>query len=152
VERQANHLREVRHCRFTGVGLPVRIRRERDGGIPRQIRRDWPHLVGIQRKDVLDPFDEICEKQTYGAEDEHGDRVLRPVVLFLFVDAAEAINEPLDRTQQRIEERPLAAKDALHVEAGRLRHGENQQKIDGDLQQLERRHYSSSARRSAYKR
>ena len=40
VIRQPGHLREIAHGRFAAVGLPVRVRRERHGGVERQVGRD----------------------------------------------------------------------------------------------------------------
>ena len=52
-------------------------------------------------------------------EEQHGNRVGEPVLLALFVDAAEPVEPRLDRTQDRREECALAVEHARHVAAER---------------------------------
>ena len=52
MQREPRHLREVRHRRLARVALPVRVRRERDGGVPGGVRRDGAETVGVQRQRV----------------------------------------------------------------------------------------------------
>ena len=45
LDRHAEHLRQLRHRSFTGVGLPVGIGCKRDRSIPRLVRIYWAHAV-----------------------------------------------------------------------------------------------------------
>lgn len=107
VIRKASHLGEVAHRRFRDVGLPVRVCGEADSGVPREGGRDACESVRIQQcgHKVLHAFNEVQGEQGDSAEKEHGEAVFLPVHFFFFVDAAEAIDHPLDRTTSRIEDR-----------------------------------------------
>ena len=50
VVREAGHLREIAHGRLAAVGLPVRVGRERRGGVERQRRRDRAESLRIERQ------------------------------------------------------------------------------------------------------
>ena len=49
---EREHLREVAHRRLAAVALPVRVRGEADGGVPREVRRDGAaNPCGLSGKD-----------------------------------------------------------------------------------------------------
>ena len=52
-------------------------------------------------------------------EEQHGNGIGGPVLLALFVDAAEPVEASLDRTQDRREECALAVEHARHIGAER---------------------------------
>ena len=143
VERQAEHLGEVRHRRLAAVGLPVRVRGEGHRRVPGETGSDRRHLVGIQRQEMLQPLDGVREEERDGVEHQHGDRVGGPALLLRLVDAAKAIDRALDGV------RLLAGKEARHVDAERLRDGQDEREVDEDLQ---RQHHRSSGRSSANSR
>ena len=54
VIRQPRHLREIAHRRFADVGLPVRVGRERGGGVEREIGCDAAQPLRVERQERLE--------------------------------------------------------------------------------------------------
>ena len=68
-------------CQFVFVVNETAVFQARSGATA-------PSCVGIERQEVLHALNRVRQQQSDRAEDEHGDRVLHPVVLFLLIDAA----------------------------------------------------------------
>ena len=83
VNHQRDHLREIGHGGFAAVALPVGVRREADGGVERQIRRQRAKALRIERQKILQPQNRISEHAAHQAEQQHGPGVLPPVLLLL---------------------------------------------------------------------
>ena len=135
VNRQCDHLREIRHGRFAAVALPVGVGREARGGVEGEGGRESGEALRIQRQAVLVTQDEIGEQQADEAEDEEGDGVGEPTLFFGRIDAADAVGEALDGLHEPVEKRAaLGVEDFDQIEAERL--GDEQQSADekGELE------------------
>jgi hypothetical protein len=66
---------------------------------------------------VLEPLDRVCRQHCDQTEQQHHDRVLGPLHLMSLVDAAQAIDQPLDRAQDAVGEGTLTLEDTRHVKA-----------------------------------
>ena len=97
VIREAGHLREIAHGRFAAVRLPVRVGRERDGGVERQSRGDRPEPLRIERQHLLQPLHRVQHQHRHDAEQEQRDGVLGPAHLARLVDAGQAVEQPFER-------------------------------------------------------
>jgi len=62
LDRERPHLGEIRHGRLTRVGLPVRVRHERDRGVPRQGRRHPRQVLRIEWKMALQSEDGVRDQ------------------------------------------------------------------------------------------
>ena len=107
VVREAGHLREVAHRRLAAVGLPVRVGRERRGGVEGQVGRDGAEALRVERQQLLQPLHRVEHQHRDDAEQQQRDGVLGPSHLVRLVDAGQPVDQPLDRPQHRIEPRPL---------------------------------------------
>ncbi len=108
---QRHHLGEVAHGRLAAVALPVRVGDEADGGVPREIRRDRAHPIRVERQHRLQPLDGVDDDDARYVEEEHRDRVGRPLHLALlgvWRHAARAIDEPLQPAERLLEHEWLA--------------------------------------------
>ncbi len=74
---------------------------------------------GIERQVVLEAFDEIGQDQACHAEEQHGDGVTLPILLFLLLDPADPIDGPLHRMQDSLEPGVLFLEDGHQIPAHR---------------------------------
>ena len=116
VKRQLRHLREVRHHLLAGVRLPVRVRRERRRRLERLPVGYGGEVLRIERQQMLEAQHEIREQHARQAEQQHAAGVARPVLILGRIDAAQAIDRPLDRAEPR--ERPVV--HANEIQSQRL--------------------------------
>src|SRR5208283_1407922 len=86
-----------------GVTLPVRVRRETDGGVEREMLRQRAELLRIQRQILLQAQNRVGEKTTHKAEQQHRERVLFPAVFFGGINAEHTVGEFFQRPQHRVE-------------------------------------------------
>jgi len=146
---EGEHLREGAHRRFAAVSLPVRVRDEADRRVERRVGRDGGERRGIQRQDALQPLDRIDGSDADDARRKDGGPVLPPRHLARAVDAAESIDESLDRRERPLEQRRASCVDARHVKTKRLcarkQHGEKNR----ELEKCVRRHQNFSGLRRA---
>jgi hypothetical protein len=87
----------------------------------------------IERQQRLQPHQAVDDQETADMEQQHGDRIGQPMLLALFVDAADPIKRRFNRPQHRRHERALAAKDARHVPAERLYQRDHDRAVEKDL-------------------
>ena len=128
VVREPRHLREVAHRRLAAVRLPVRVGRERRGGVERERRRDTPAKpCGFQGSHCCSRCIAYSTSIETTLKSSIADGVLGPAHLACLVDAGESIDQPLERAQDRIEPRALAGEDPRHEAAERRRHREDRQ-------------------------
>ena len=135
--RERQHLREVAHRRLRHVDLPVGVGGEARGGVegvPGVHARD---VRGVQGQVALQAQDRVDEEEDDEVEDDQGEDVADHAHLALLVDPAEAVDQALDRPQDRVEERALALVDVRHVRAQRLREQREQHEEDDDLKDAE---------------
>ena len=103
VNRQCDHLREVGHRGFADVALPVGVGRETDGGIKCEVGTQRAEALRIERQQVLQAQNCVGKNATDQTEKQHGERVLFPIVLLVGAHSHQAIREPLQRTEHRVE-------------------------------------------------
>ncbi len=114
VDRQTDHLREIRHRRFAGVALPIGVGGETRGGVEREGGRQAGEMLRIQREQVLEAQDKIGEQHPDEAEGQQCNRVGQPRLFFGGIDATDPIREPLDGTHGAVEPRPTVRIEHLH--------------------------------------
>ena len=141
---QRDHLREVRHRRFAAVTLPVGIGRETDGGVERQIGTHRAESLRIQRQQMLQAQDGVGEQTTDQAEEEHGKRVLFPIMLFAGVHAHQAIGKSFQRFDDRVNPGPpVRIQDLAKVKPHWLRDGREHGDVESKLEPARRGHSQS---------
>ena len=98
---------------------------------------------------MLQAFDAVGHQQSDCAEHEHCQRVLLPVVLLFRINATQLVDEPLDRPEETRQRLPVAFENTLHVGAQRLGYGENNRRIERNLNPSIYRHDISRLRTNA---
>ena len=106
VEGQPNHLGEIGHRGFPHVALPVGVRRETGRRVERKVGTQRSEPLWIQRQQVLQPQDGIGEQAAHKTEQQHGQRVLFPIVLLAGIHAHQAISEPFQWSQHGVKPCP----------------------------------------------
>ncbi len=124
VKGQASHLRQVAHGRLASVVLPVGIGGETGSGVEGQLRLDIAEALRVEERPVplLGTLEEVQQQHAGRAEDQHGDHVARPLLLLLWVDAAESVKEALHGHEYWREPGALPREDACHVQADGFGH------------------------------
>ncbi len=113
--RQPQHLRQVGQRALAAVVLPVRVGDEAVRRVEGEIRRHGALAGGIERQGALEPQDGVEDEEAADVEVDHRDEVGQPALLVRFVDAAEPVETPFDRTEQWREEGSFSREDARHV-------------------------------------
>jgi hypothetical protein len=139
---KAEHLRQIAHRCFGRVGLPIRVRCERDRGADRKIRRNtWQMLrVPGHEAETLKSLDNVGQDHRRGTEEQHCNGILRPAHLLAWINAGEAIQHLLARYENWIEPCSATLEDAGHVTSHRLCEKQNQSDEERDLQPTVQRH------------
>jgi hypothetical protein len=88
----------------------------------------------------LEPLERVDEQEGTDAEGQQGRGVLRPALFLIFTDAAQLVDERLDRPHNRMQERPLALEQPRHEEPDRLGDEQDQAEEHDDLQQADASH------------
>ena len=151
LHRQAHHLGEVAHRRLAAVGLPVGVGHEADGGVEREVGDDPGQVGGVQRQRTLQPL----EARTRARNETMLNpmqrvRVDRPALLAVRVDAADPVDQPLDRAEEAVARRLLAVAVHLgHVPAERDRGGDEHRDERDELQPARGGHQNLSGNSSA---
>ena len=99
---------------------------------------------------MLEPLQRVEHQETRTLNSNMA-RVRRPVLLDARVDAAQAVDQPLDGPEDRIEKRSLALEDPGHVRAERLREREDDAEKQQDLNDAIRSH-GNPQKRSGWRR
>ena len=137
VDRQRDHLREIRHRGFAAVALPVGVRREADGGVERQMRRQRAEILRIERQKILQPQNRVGEQQAHEAENQHREGVLFPALFLRRIHAENPVGEFFQRAHHRVE--PGAAvgiEHAAEIKAERLGDEDERAEIEREFQPL----------------
>ena len=116
VQRQPDHLREIRHGRFAAVELPVGVGGKARGGVEGEVRRQTGEILRVKRKMVLVPQDEIGEQHAHEAEQQHGNRVAHPALLLLGIDAAHPVGQAFHRPDDAVDPRLAVGIEHFDVE------------------------------------
>jgi hypothetical protein len=143
VHHERDHLGEVAHGRLTAVALPVRVGHEADRGIEGEVRRDGRQVLGIERQAVLESEQRVGQQRRQATERQYGDRVLDPRLSAIGTNAKNAVYEPLERTQDRVEERSpfaLRVEDVDQIHAEGFRHQDDRAENQKQLNPTGRRH------------
>ena len=115
---QAGHLHQVALGGLTRVRLPVGVRDEADGGVPRQRRgHRGAGIVEVQRQLALHQLEDEQEQDADGREGQHAAGVGAPGLLRLRVGADQPVDDALAARVL------LGRVDAVHVVAERHVHG-----------------------------
>src|SRR5579883_570970 len=103
VHGEAGHLNEVTDRGLRNVALPVGIGIEAGGGVEGQIRTDVARRITLRIKGQpqLKALYGVKKHGAEGAEREQSAGIAGPVLLLLFIDKTQLVNETLDRAQQR---------------------------------------------------
>ena len=140
LDREAEHLREVRERRLAGVELPVGVRHERRGGVERQVPGGRGEVLRVERVQPLGAQDEVEQREGERAEDEDRARVPLPVLTALAPYPEQAVERPLHEAEGV----QLAREDARHVAADdRCQRGQRRQE-ERDLEPAREGHSRSS--------
>ena len=147
---EAGHLREIAHGRLAAVGLPVRVGRERRGGVEREVRRHGAEALRVPRQPLLHALHQIEHQHRDHAEEQDADGVFGPAHLARLVDAGRSIDQPLDRAKHRIEPGALAVEDPRHEAPEHGRHRENREQEEADLKPAVESHVRTSQNFSGF--
>src|SRR6516165_10952325 len=140
MDREPRHLDEVAHRGLGYVGLPIRVGDEAHRGVERQ-HLLYPGLpLRVEWQIPLQALERVERDEAGDSEKHHRNRIGAPRLLFGLVDAATPIYEPLEWTQDRAQERPLACEHARHVAAERPRDRDDDHAKQRDLQPSVARH------------
>ena len=97
VKGQPHHLREIGQGAFAAVVLPVGVGGETGRGVEGQIPGHPAEALGVEGQEVLQPQDEISKQHAHQAEDQDGNGIAFPILLFGGIDARQAIDQALHR-------------------------------------------------------
>src|SRR5262249_45721993 len=119
------------------------VRGEARSGVEGLVRRDRSEALRIQRQDLLQALDCVCNQQRDGAENQQLERVGFPVLALPRVDAAEPVEQPFDRPEKARQRLPVAFEDAEHVDAERLCDRQDKRREKQNLKPAVERHKKS---------
>jgi hypothetical protein len=134
MRRQRDHLADVTHGGFGHVRLPVGIGAEADGSVERQVRPHVREALRVERQPLLDAQQHIAEQDAGQAESQHCPGVDGPVLLAVFIDAADFVQAHFERAQHRVQESALAGEYLRHEGPQRLGQRQQDEKVQRDLQ------------------
>ena len=130
---EPGHLGQIAHRRLGHVGLPIGIGDEAHRRVEGEIGRDRVEMLRVERQNRLQALQGVKSEEARKAEGEHGEAIADPTLLLTLVDAAQRIEDALDRTQERRQERAFAVEDAGHIKAERLDQERDDHAIKRDL-------------------
>ena len=132
--RQRDHLADVTHGCFGHVRLPVGVGAETHGRVERQVRAHVRQALRVQWQPLLDAQQHIAKQDANQAEGEHAPGVAGPVLLAVFVDAAELVQAHFERPKHAVQESALSGEHFRHVGAQRLGERQQDEEEQRDLQ------------------
>src|SRR5450755_787583 len=132
---QSDHLGKITDRSLRRVGLPVGIGAEADGGIEGEVGRNQftAEALRIERQRPLYALDEVSEQDSGQAESQQRSGIVRPMLLGGFVDAAEFVNQALQRADHGMQKRALAFEEPRHEGAHRLGQRQQNEKEEDNL-------------------
>jgi len=130
---QPSHLREIAHGGFARVVLPVGVGGEADPRVPGQCRVQGALAGRIERQELLQAQDGVEQQQAHAVEEQHGDAVDLPVVLLGGVNAADPVDQPLQRSQRRVKPGAPPFVDGGHVRAEWFGQQQQNDQVEDDL-------------------
>ena len=96
---EPGHLGQIAHRGLGRVGLPIGVGDEAHRRVEGEIGRDRVEMLRIEGKNRLQALQGVKREEARQAEGEHGEAVAVPVLLLIFLDAAQRIDCPLKGTQ-----------------------------------------------------
>ncbi len=130
---QRQHLGEIAHGRLAAVALPVGVGGKADGRVPGRVGGDRAEALRVERQESLQPLQGINNQQPQAVEEQHGNGIDFPVHLLVRADAAQAIDQFLDRPQDRVEKGAFALVNPGHERAERLGKGDQDDHVKDEL-------------------
>ena len=107
-----------------GVSLPVRVGDKAHSGVEGEIGTHAGGMCYIPRQESLQPQERIQQQRADRTERQQRIGIGGPAHFACGIDPANAVDDPLKWTENRIDKRALAGKDVSHV--GTERFGERQ--------------------------
>ena len=144
LDGEAGHLGEMAHRQLAAVVLPVRVGDEGGCRVEGQCRRHRLRVRWVERQVALHPLQEVEAEDRDEAERDQRKGVDGPRLLTRRVDAASAVDDPLDRQEDAVAERLAAAENAGDVGAEDARRDEQDRDQDAELEPAVRGHPSRS--------
>ena len=141
---EPGHLGEVAHRQLAAVVLPVRVRDERDRRVEGERRRHALGVGRVERQRPLDALQRVQAQHRDEAERDQRERVHGPRLLAGRIDAADAVDHALDRSEDPVAAVRAAAEDAGDVGAEDARRDEQDRDEHAELQPAVRAHPSRS--------
>src|SRR5262249_31231025 len=99
----------------------------------RKIGADRIKVLRVKRESRLETLQSVKGEKAHKGEGKHCKAIAFPVLLFIFPDAAQQINAPLERPQHRRQKRALAIEDARHVKPKGLYNKREDHAVKGNL-------------------
>ena len=146
MDRQPDHLAELRHRRLAAIALPVGVGGEADRRVPRQMRRQRREVQRIERQHVLQPQDRIGQQHAGEVEQQHMDAVAAPALLSLGIDSGQGVKAALHGSEHRMEPGAPALHYREQAHSHGLRHRDDERGEDQNEQPTLRGHDVSSFR------
>ncbi len=146
---EPGHLGQIAHRGLGRVGLPIGVGDEAHRRIEGEIGRDRIEMLRIEGKDRLQALQGVKGEEARQTEGEHGEAVALPVLLLIFLDAAQRIDCPLEGPQWKRQKSALAFEDAGHIIAERLHEEDDHRAKKRDLNKTidgHEHHFLKSAR------
>jgi hypothetical protein len=100
-------------------------------------------MLRIERQEMLNALNCICNYHSYKTEEEHGDRILGPAHFVRLIDAAYLVEEAFDGAEKDVGEGAFALEDPGHVSAEGLRADEHEGEEEEDLKPAVGGHWAS---------
>ena len=134
VSGEASHLGEMTHRRFAGIGLPIGVGDETDGGVEGEIGGDSGARRGVERQEGLTSLDGIKREEAEKAESQHRKRIGQPVLFLVGIDAREPIERSFQRRDDRGQKVPAPVENHRHESTKRPRQRDDRRQNAGDFE------------------
>ena len=112
-------------------GITPRV--EADGAVEGEARLEPGQALRVEGQVPLGAQQQIEEEKAEQVEEQQGDGVAAPALLPLLVDPGDAVDAALYRAKDGMEPRPAPFVDGHHEEPERLRQGEQDDDIQGQV-------------------
>ena len=149
LDGQAQHLGEIAHRRLAAVPLPVGVGGEADGGVEGRVGRHRAEALRVQRQPALEALEQVHDQQAREVEEQHRERVGLPAHLPVGPDARDPVDEALEPAQDALRGPGAPLVDPRHVEPERLGQRQEDDEVEGELQDAVAGHENTSGFRSA---
>ena len=118
---------------LAAVALPVGVGDKAEAVLKARSGRHGAQPLRVERQEALQPLQEIHEDHADHAEQQHRHGIDLPVHLFSRVHPGQAVDQPLDWTQDRVQEGALALKNPGHIAPERFHQQQQDNKVEDNL-------------------